>query len=82
MKNHHIIRVKYYGATNTNGSRVGIISDRFRERVTIPYDYSFNTSYEIAVNWLKNNGFNVIGIGEGLDCSYVITDTFKPLKAH
>jgi hypothetical protein len=82
MKNYHILKIKYYGPTNVSGSRVGIISERFNERVTISYDYSMNNSYEMAEKHLKQIGFNIIGVAEGKNCYYLISDTFKPLKSN
>ena len=80
MKNFHVLRIKYLGATNFRGSRVKIISDRFKQSVTIPFDHALNNPEDMAVAFLEHrndpNGFNIIGIAEG----YVITDTFKPLR--
>lgn len=78
--NYHVLKIKYYGPTNISGSRVGIISERFRQRKTIDYNYEHNNSCDIAIAWLENHGFNVIGKAEGKDCYYIITDTFEPLK--
>jgi len=80
MENLHVLRIQYHGPTNHRGSRVSIISDRFEQRVTIPYDYKYNHSMDIAAAYLKEQGYNVIGIAEGKDHDYVITDTFQPLK--
>lgn len=76
INNYHILTVKYIGATNFTGSRVKIISERFKESKTIGYDHDFNNSLEVAENWLINHGFNLIGHGEGKDHYYVITDSF------
>lgn len=78
--NYHILKVKYYGPTNTSGSRVGIISERFEQRVTINYNYELGNSCETAIDWLEKNGFQVIGKGEGKDHYYIITTTFEPLR--
>ena len=84
MNNYHLIEARYMGPTNTRGSRVKLVSDRFKESVTIPYDYSFNNTREIAIDYLEKQGHNVIGSGE-VRGHYVIvvSDTdgmFKPLK--
>lgn len=79
--NFHVIKVYYLGATNTLGSRIRIVSERFKVSKTIPYDYVFNSSLDIALDYLYKNGFNIIGQGCGNDCSYIITDTFDSLKS-
>lgn len=81
IQNTHILIVKYLGQTNHNPSRIKIISERFKENITIPYESEHGIdSCEIAEHWLQENGFNIIGHAEGKDCYYVITDTFEPLK--
>ena len=80
LPNYHVLKIKYYGPTNVSGSRVGIISERFEQRVTIDYNYEFANTYEIAEDWLIKNGFELIGKAEGKDCYYIISSTFKPLK--
>ena len=84
MKNYHLIQAKYFGPTNTRGSRIKLTSGRFEQSVTIPYNYEFNTARDIAIDYLEKNGHNVVGSGE-IDGHYVIvvdaTDhVFKPLK--
>ena len=80
MTNYHVLKIKFHGATNTSGSRIGITSERFDQRLIIPYNYEYNSSYAGAEAYLIANGFNIIGMGVGKDCMYIITDTFKPLK--
>lgn len=80
MTNYHILTVSYLGATITRGGRIKIKSERFEQVITIPYNYSCNNSLDGAKNWLKENEFEVIGQGEGSECYYVISTTFKPLK--
>ena len=83
-KNFHLIEARYLGATNSRGSRVKLVSSRFEQSVTIPYNYEFNNARDIAIDWLKQNGHNVIGSGE-VGRNYVIVvdateNQFKPLK--
>lgn len=84
MTNFHLIEVRYLGPTDTKGSRVKLVSDRFKQSVTISYNYEFNNARDIAMDWLTRNGHNVVGSGEVGD-NYVIVcgaveDRFKPLK--
>lgn len=74
--NYHILIVKYIGPSNYTGSRIKIISERFKESKTIDYDHEANNALEGAEKWLTGHGFNIIGHGEGKDHMYVITDTF------
>jgi hypothetical protein len=80
LQNHHILIVKYIGQTNYTPSRVKIISERFKVSKTIEYDHEFNNTLDIAEDWLKKNGFELVGCGEGKGHYYIITSTFKPLK--
>jgi hypothetical protein len=80
MKNYHVLKIKYYGPTNVSGSRIGIISERFNQRKTIDFRHDLGYSYEQAEFWLKNNGFGIVGMAEGKDCYYIISDTFEPLN--
>lgn len=50
MRNLQIIEVKYLGATDTKGSRVKLINDRFKESKLINYDYKFNNILDIALD--------------------------------
>ena len=80
MKNLHAIEIKFYAPTNHAGAKVGIISKRFKQRITINYDYSFDSSSEIAINYLTKNGFNIVGKSEFGESDIILSDTFKPLK--
>lgn len=84
MQNFHLIEARYVGPTEHKGSRVILTSSRFDQFKTIPYDYSFNNTKDIAIDWLTKEGHNVVGSGE-VRGHYVIVvaDTngeFKPLK--
>ena len=80
MKNLHALEIKFYAPTNNSGARVGIISKRFKQRITIIFDYSFNTSSDVAINYLTKNGFNIVGKSEFGASDIILSDTFKPLK--
>jgi hypothetical protein len=80
MENLMVFKVKYYGATNTSGARVGIVSERFNQKVIIPYDYKYNTATDCAEKYLESKGFELVAKAEGKDCMYIISRTFKPLR--
>ena len=79
VPNFHIIKVSFIGWSDSKGSRVKLASERFKTSKLISYNHDFNSTYEVAVDWLNRNGFNVVGKGEGKDCYYIITDTFKAI---
>lgn len=82
IENYHILIIKFVGQTNNLASRVKIISERFKQSITIPFNSDHgNDSCEIAEYWLKSNNFSIMGHAEGKGHYYVITNTFKALKA-
>lgn len=83
LQNFHILQISCLGATNYLPSRVRIKSERFKEYVLIPFDNEpgdHSPTMDSAKRWLISKGFELIGMGEGKDCYYIITDTFEPLK--
>ena len=80
MKNLHALEIKFYPATNNSGARVGIISKRFGQRVTIDFNYEYNTTTEIAINYLTEKGFNIVAQSEFGDTDILLSDTFQPLR--
>lgn len=78
-KNFHILEAVYVGASNFRGSSVRITSARFEKSKTVPYDYSSRDALDIAVKYLKKQGFRIIGHGEAKRGYYIVTDTFKSL---
>jgi hypothetical protein len=80
MKNLHLLKIKYLGPTNFRGSRIRIKSERFNQSITVSWDYSANSSAEIAINHLQKLGFEFIGQAEGGITDYLISTTFKKLK--
>ena len=80
IKNLHAFEVKFYPVTNNSGARVGIISKRFKQRIIINFDYSFDNTSEVAINYLTKNGFNVVAKCEFGDTDIILSDTFQPLK--
>ncbi len=76
LKNLQSMKIKFMSATNTRGSRVKIIDERFEESITLSYDYEYNNSIDLAIDYLESKGFNLVGRTE----DRILTDTFKPLK--
>lgn len=63
------------------GTRVKIISERFKQSVTIGYDHEFNSAVDIAEDYLVKNGYILTGKGEGKYHMYILSTTFEPLKS-
>lgn len=86
MKNFRVIRVKTLPVTNTQGMRVKLIEDRggIKDTVTIGYDYKFDNSKDLAIDYLNTIGINVIGSGSMGDEYVLFSDNwgadYKPLK--
>lgn len=80
LENFHVLKASYLGPTNTKGSRVKIESERFKQKIIIPYNYEFAYTLPIAQKHLEKLGFELIGQAEGKNCYYLISSTFKPLR--
>ena len=76
LSNYRIFEIKYLGATNTSGTRVKIIDHRFQENKTIPYNYSFNNTAEVAHEYFRSIGIKIEGKGEGKDSYIMFTKNF------
>jgi hypothetical protein len=78
IKNNRIFTIKYLGATDTKGSRVSITEARFNktDRKVIPYSYKFNSTVEIAIDYLQSIGINVLGYGETKDSYIIFSDSW------
>lgn len=79
--NFHAFEVFYVGPTDHLGSRTKIVSKRFKQSVTLPYDHEFNGSREQAIAYLEGKGFVITGQAEFSPSStLLLSSTFKPLK--
>lgn len=77
--NFHVLTVQYIPSGNYHGAKVKITSDRFKKSKTLPYDHEFRDCGEIAKDYLKKQGFQIIGKGEKKDGYFIISTTFKSL---
>jgi hypothetical protein len=80
MKNHHVLKVKFLGATNTKGIRIRITSERFEASVILPLKYNDVEPFDQAIDYLLSKDFNIIGKAEATDGMYIITDSFHNIK--
>lgn len=80
----HLIEVRYLGATNTKGSRVKFTSLRFKDSVTISYNYTFNSIDEMFIDWLKSkdNDLGIVSVGYNeVNGTYLFgVSVFEPIK--
>jgi hypothetical protein len=76
MKNLKSYEVKYLGATNTLGSRVKIIDHLKQCSKTIDFGYEFSNTLDVAVDFLKRNGVDVVATSELKNSYIILTDTF------
>ena len=60
--NTRVIHFKFLGPTNHRGARIKLTDKWFGQSKTIDFDYTFMSSYHIAISWLLKNGWNVIGM--------------------
>ncbi len=77
VENFRAFQVFYLGATNSMGSRVKINDLRFSVSKTISYSYEFNSTYEIAEDFLRKKGINLIGRAEAKDSYLIFSDNFE-----
>lgn len=83
METLHVFTVRSLPATNMLPSRTKIISQRYGTSIVVPnsdsqFDQSTDSNDRGRIA-LVNRGYDIVGVAEGQDCSYVISRTFKPL---
>ena len=77
------IKVKYYGATDTKGSRVKLYDTRHEESLFLSYNYQYCNIKDIAYDYLIKRGFELLGFtwDEKEGCYNILTTDFEtPLK--
>ena len=72
---YRIFEVKYYGPTNTQGSRVKI-TDGTNTTVTIPYSYDLNSTKEMAEEYLKRRGIKIMGASSLENKDFLLSKDF------
>ena len=80
MKNINIIKIKYLGPTNTQGSRVQLTNERLSERKTIPFDYALNNIEDMAIAYLKSKKIKVFGSDNGYIAVLPTDNMFQSIK--
>jgi len=77
IKRYRAFSVKYRPATDFKSSRITIYDERLGERVTIPYNHSFDNPWQIAVTYLLNlpHPIEIESLGMSKDDSHVLLTT-------
>ena len=76
MKTYRAFEVTYLSATNTKGSRVLIFDCRFGHSKKITYDYKFNDSLGVALDYMNKLGMQIIGKAEHDNGHIIFTEDF------
>tara|TARA_R100000664_G_C2686760_1_gene92469 strand:+ start:25 stop:393 length:369 start_codon:yes stop_codon:yes gene_type:complete len=81
LENFKGFEVKYLPATKYTGERIKITDTRFNKSRIISYDYSANSTLEIVVKFLLENGIQVKGKiwNEKRGIHILFTDNFETL---
>jgi hypothetical protein len=84
-KNYHIFCAIFLPMTAKLDARFKVYSERFKQYIVINCstldEITGEYSYVLKIaKHLETLGYNILGIGGGDDCNYVISDTFEPLK--
>jgi len=78
IKNFRIFEIKYFGATNTKGSRIKIIDKRFNKSKFVYRSYEHINGRYDGIDYLNSIGIKLIGGGEmDKDRDILITDNFE-----
>lgn len=86
LKNFHVFRVTYLPMTATLNTRFKVTSDRFKQSVLFNTDeldekHKYIPTYLMKIaKKLEEKGFNIVGMGNGDHCNYIISDTLEPLN--
>jgi hypothetical protein len=73
MKNLQAIQVKTLSATNTKGTRVKLVTDK--KTIILPFNYEFNTSLCIALDYLIKQGNEVQGLTTVNDVNIILMNS-------
>jgi len=78
IKNLRVFKIKYFGATNTKGSRIKIIDCRFNKSKMVHRSYKYINGKDDAIEYLKGLNIPVLFCGELSDSEDVLlSDDFE-----
>jgi hypothetical protein len=73
MQKFTAIQVKTLSATNTKGTRVKLVTDK--KTIILPFNYEFNTSLCIALDYLIKQGNEVQGLTTVNDVNIILMNS-------
>jgi len=77
VPNGRIFLIKYFEATNTKGSRIKIIDERFNTSITLNRSYKHINGIYDALEYMKERGINIIAKGDlNHNSDILISDDF------
>jgi len=74
------IKVKYLKPTNTKGSRIKLIDERFGQSKTIEYRSKGGDTLDQAHVFLASRGYNIVGHAEMANYSIILVDNSAYLQ--
>jgi hypothetical protein len=77
IKNLRAFKIGYLGPTNYRGSRVKIEDIRRNKKIIISYNYEFDNTKDIAIDYLKKIGINIKYSFETVESYFLMTDDFE-----
>lgn len=73
MQKFTAIQVKTLSATNNKGTRVKLVTDK--KSIVLPFNYQFNTSLCIALDYLIKQGLEVQGVTTVNDVNIILMNS-------
>jgi hypothetical protein len=64
IKGYRAIKLKRLRATKNKSERIKLIDEYFGHSKIINFRYEYNWYHDHAIDYLSNNGFNVVGYAE------------------
>lgn len=83
LPNYHIFRITPVAENNDRAAFVMLVSGRYDQMIPLPYTNepgAASPARDTAVLYLKEKGYNLVGMGESENGWYLISDTFEPIK--
>lgn len=77
LPNYRVFEVKFYGPTDTRGSRIKITDHRFEKSRFFSYRHDVSGSIDNGYLRLYELGINVVGQGEGDKSYFLFSDDFE-----
>jgi hypothetical protein len=76
--NARCFKVKYFGATNTQGSRIKVYDCRFKTTKWLPFNYEYTNGCQQVADYLKEIGIAVLFKAEFDErTDIIISDNFE-----